>query len=129
MVQRTSDLLGFFVDYRDSAPGCAQQKSCVQQTSCAPLLVWRSPCANPLMNRGLWVSPLSPPSLAPGPLGHSAKGVCPNLAPKSSTDFFLSLNCGETHQLCSLATVHTHTNSAWFDRLIDNPLNIKLQVT
>ena len=44
---------------------------------------------------------VEPPSLAPGLLGHSEHG------------FFPSPNFEETHQLCGLATVRTHTNWAY----------------
>jgi len=55
----------------------------------------------------------NPSSLAQGLLGHSANGVCSSPGAKSSTDFFPSQNFEETHLLCGLATVHTHTNSAY----------------
>jgi len=56
---------------------------------------------------------LEPTKLDTDILGHTANGVCSSPGAKSSTDFFPSPNFEETHQLCGLAAVHRHTNSAY----------------
>jgi len=74
---------------------------------------------------GLWVSLSNPPLLAPGLLGHSANGVCSNLAPRVRQTFFL-------HQILRKPTncvvcqrferIQTGPIKSRFDRLFDNPL-------
>ena len=56
------------------------------------------------------------PSLGPGLLDYSAKGVCSSRA-RNSASFFPSQNCQETHQLCPIKPQHMKSK---FDRLFSN---------
>ena len=55
----------------------------------------------------------TPPSLAPGLLGHSENGVCPSLTPRVRKTFFPSPNFEEIYQLGVHGSFHSHTNSAY----------------